>query len=193
MKNELALLAFSVESIEQQCKAFATEMQEPWDECASTHDSDNCDEAPEEEALNRGNEMKITALPMIESPSDLGTTLPNPNTVHCYLQTRSGNLKSYTMRIRAGHVILDRQSTKQQEEISYPLTSFQCLKSPITKSYICGSKGETSTFHCLLFVISDCKQRSVYFDSEAACEAHHTQILAEQGFLEKRMDAYEVL
>ena len=71
----------------------------------------------------------------------------------------------------------------------YPLKSFQCVKSLATKQ-----DNESSTIFCgILFVISSSQQRSVYFDSEEACEYWMNTILAAQGYLENRLEAYEII
>ena len=168
--------------------------------CESTHGSqfDGVTDSAQEDAQMVVEERGLP-LKLLKDDSVIPDFTPTTNQQElidmrhdeCFLQTHSGNFKSYTLRISEGKIVLCRPSSTHVQEMSISLSTIQCIKSHTTKQVEKAAKTAATTFYCLLLVISTTQQRSVYFDSEAACDRMHKEILAAQGFLEERFKAYE--
>ena len=189
IQDQINKLGLGVENIDATLKAISNEIDLDLYAEEDTNDSNNLsveEDEQMEEAYEPVSPLLIRGAQSDRSDNTAGDEQPLNE---CFFQTQRGNFKSYTISINGDNIVFGRPQSTKQQELIYSMTSFQCVKSLTTKE----DKASNSIFSSLLFVLSSDSQRRVYFDSEEACNHWHKEILAAQGYLDKRLEAYEVV
>ena len=95
----------------------------------------------------------------------------------CFLKTRNGGFKEYTIVLDKDEVRLVRPGSSKCSEIEYSLSNVQCMIQQRNKvdeaAAYCRAGVTCSGEHCLTLSFSESHKRAVFFASEQALKLWH--------------------